>query len=75
MTEEDQPVIDLGNLVYKCLRDNKASLYMTLHANMALPNSHWYLSNVYLINNAEDMVVFLGLKVFDIHILLHVFLL
>ena len=38
---------------------------MILHAKMAMPDSQRYPGNLYLINNMEDIVVFLGLKVFN----------
>ena len=38
---------------------------MILHANMAMPNSHRYPEQIYLTDNMEDIVVVLGLKVFD----------
>ena len=32
------------------------------HANMAMLDMQWYPLNLYLINNVEDIVVFLSLK-------------
>ena len=37
---------------------------MSLHTKMAMSDSQRYPWNRYLINNAEDIVVFLGLKMF-----------
>ena len=38
---------------------------MILLGNMAMSNSQRYPEQIYLINNMEDIVVVLGLKVFD----------
>ena len=37
---------------------------MTLHAKMARSDSQWYPCNFYLINNVNEIVVFLALQVF-----------
>ena len=37
---------------------------VTLHAKLAMPDLQRYPWNLYLISNVEDIVVFLGLKVF-----------
>ena len=39
---------------------------MILHLKHAMPDLQRYLCNVYLINNVEDIVVFLDLKLFEI---------
>ena len=38
-----------------------------------MPDSQWFLLNVYLINNVEDMVVFLAWKVFNFDFIIHCF--
>ena len=38
---------------------------MTLQARMTMPDSQWYPLNISLIDTVEDIVVFLGLKVFN----------
>ena len=35
---------------------------MTLYAQMAVPDSHRFPSNLYLTNNVKDIVIFQGLK-------------
>ena len=42
---------------------------MTSQAKMTMPNSQRYTCNLYLVNNMEDNVVILGVKVFILIIL------
>ena len=38
---------------------------MTFHTNMTMPDLQRYPTNLYLINNLEDIDIFLGLKMFN----------
>ena len=38
---------------------------MTFHLNRVISDSQWYLINVYLINDVEDVVVLLAKKQFN----------
>jgi len=44
----------------KPFKGTVSEFQVTLDAKMAMPDSQRYLWNLYLINNVEDIVVFLG---------------
>ena len=52
----------------RSFKETVSVIYVTSNAKMAVPDSQRYPSNLYLLNNKGDILVYLNLKIFKLYI-------